>query len=115
MAELCRRSLNFYLDDFGTGYSNFSSVLDLPFEAIKLDRSLMVGLPDNPKARMMADTIIPYFHKLGETVVAEGIESRQQAELALRCGADRLQGFYYARPMPEAELVTWFRDQKERT
>ena len=115
MAELRRRKLNFYLDDFGTGYSNFSSVLDLPFEAIKLDRSLMVGLPDNPKARMMADTIIPFFHKLGETVVAEGIESRQQAELALRCGADRLQGFYYARPMPEAELVTWFRDQKERT
>ena len=115
MAELRRRNLNFYLDDFGTGYSNFSSVLDLPFEAIKLDRSLMVGLTDNPRARMMADTIIPFFHKLGETVVAEGIESRSQAELALRCGADRIQGFYYARPMPEAELAEWFRARREPT
>ena len=40
---------------------------------------------------------------------------RRSVQAALRCGADRLQGFYYARPMPEAELVTWFRDQKERT
>ena len=113
MAELRCRKLNFYLDDFGTGYSNFSSVLDLPFETIKLDRSLMVGLTDNPRARMMADTIIPFFHELGEQVVAEGIESRQQAELALHCGADRIQGFYYAKPMPETDLVEWYLARRE--
>ena len=88
MEEMRRRYLTFLLDDFGTGYSNLSSVLDVPFEAVKLDRSLMSELTDDPRSRLMADTIIPFFHKLGQQVVAEGIESREQAELALHCGAD---------------------------
>ena len=113
MEEMERCRLEFLLDDFGTGYSNFSSVLGLPFEAVKLDRSLMLGLTDDPRSRLMADTIIPFFHKLGQQVVAEGIESREQAELALRCGADRIQGFYYARPMPESELAAWYHSRKE--
>ena len=96
-----------FLDDFGTGYSNFSSVLDLPFEAIKLDRSLTAGLADSPQSKLMADTIIPFFHELGDRVVAEGIETQRQAELALNCGADRLQGFLFARPMPEREFLDW--------
>ena len=53
------------------------------------------------------------YRKLGQQVVAEGIESREQAELALRCGADRIQGFYYARPMPESELAAWYHSRKE--
>ena len=113
MEEMSRRHLEFFLDDFGTGYSNFSSVLGLPFEAVKLDRSLMAGLTNDPRSRLMADTIIPFFHKLGQQVVAEGIESREQAELVLHCGADRIQGFYYARPMPESELAAWYRRQRE--
>ena len=113
MEKMSRRHLEFLLDDFGTGYSNFSSVLGLPFEAVKLDRSLMAGLTNDPRSRLMADTIIPFFHKLGQQVVAEGIESREQAELALRCGADRIQGFYYARPMPESELAEWYRSRKK--
>lgn len=113
MEKMSRRHLEFLLDDFGTGYSNFSSVLGVPFEAVKLDRSLMVGLTNDPRSRLMADTIIPFFHKLGQQVVAEGIESREQAELALRCGADRIQGFYYARPMPESELAEWYRSRKK--
>ena len=113
MEEMERCRLEFLLDDFGTGYSNFSSVLGLPFEAVKLDRSLMLGLTDDPRSRLMADTIIPFFHKLGQQVVAEGIESREQAELALHCGADRIQGFYYARPMPESELAAWYHSRKE--
>ena len=73
----------------------------------------MAGLTNDPRSRLMADTIIPFFHKLGQQVVAEGIESREQAELALRCGADRIQGFYYARPMPESELAEWYRSRKK--
>ena len=107
MTDLSRRKVNFLLDDFGTGYSNFSSVLDLPFEAIKLDRSLTAGLADSPQSKLMADTIIPFFHELGDRVVAEGIETQRQAELALNCGADRLQGFLFARPMPEREFLDW--------
>ena len=112
MEEMNCRHLGFFLDDFGTGYSNFSSVLKLPFEAVKLDRSLMTGLTRDPRARLMADTMIPLFHKLGQQVIAEGIEDSQQADLALACGADAIQGFYYARPMPESQLAGWYRQQE---
>lgn len=113
MTDLSHRNVNFLLDDFGTGYSNFSSVLDLPFEAIKLDRSLMEGLADSPRSKLLADTIIPFFHELGDRVVAEGIETQRQAELALNCGADWLQGFLFARPMPEREFLDWLSAHKK--
>lgn len=110
MEALRSRKLGFYLDDFGTGYSNFSTALDLPFEAIKLDRSLTAGLCDDPKAQLMAETLIPFFHKLGAQVVAEGIENRCQAAMAVHYNADRLQGFCFARPMPGSELAGWYRE-----
>ena len=110
MKALHDRRLGFYLDDFGTGYSNFSSALDLPFEAIKLDRSLTADLCAGPRAQLMAETLIPFFHKLGAQVVAEGIENRCQAAMAIHYGADRLQGFCLARPMPGSELPGWYRE-----
>lgn len=113
MERMQRHHLNFYLDDFGTGYANFSSMLNLPFEVIKLDRSILSEHPDNPKAQMLPDVLIPFFHSLGQTVVAEGIETAEQAERMLACGADRLQGFYYARPMQETQLVELFRKQAQ--
>ena len=111
MEQMAGKELRFYLDDFGTGYSNLSCALDLPFEGIKLDRSLMSGVPDDPKRKRMAETLIPLFHQLGLEVVAEGIEEEEQARRVLECGADRIQGFYYARPMPEKELKELFRRQ----
>ena len=111
MEQLAGEKLRFYLDDFGTGYSNLSCALDLPFEGIKLDRSLMSGVTDDPRRRQMAQTLIPLFHSLGLTVVAEGIEAEDQARQVLAWGADCIQGFYYARPMPGEELAALFRRQ----
>lgn len=108
MEQMRMRGLRFVLDDFGTGYSNLSNVLNLPFSAVKLDRSLMVGLQTDAKSRLLAETMIPLFHKLGMAVVAEGLETADQVKCVKRYGADRIQGFYYARPMPEEELVAWY-------
>ena len=112
MEELRRRGVGFYLDDFGTGYSNFSSVLSLPFETIKLDRSLVSGLADDPKSRLMVGALVPFFHKLGHNIVAEGIEESTVADIAFDFGVDRIQGFFYARPMPEEKLVKLFSEQE---
>lgn len=113
MDEMRACGLRFVLDDFGTGYSNLSNVLGLPFSAVKLDRSLMAGLQDDPKSQLLAETIIPFFHKLELHVVAEGIETAEQAKRARAYEADRIQGFYYAHPMPEDELARWYRMQNE--
>ncbi len=113
MEEMCKHGFSFLLDDFGTGYSNFSMVTNMPFEAVKLDRSLVHGLPDNPKSRLMAQTLSPFFHELGQDVLAEGIETAEQARTVASYGADRIQGFYLAEPIPSAELGQWYRTEAE--
>lgn len=114
MERMKRHRISFYLDDFGTGYANFSSVLDLPFEVVKLDRSLLAEHPEKPKAQLLPGVLIPFFHSLGHVVVSEGVETREQAQWMLQCGADRLQGFYYARPMREEQLVELFQEQEKK-
>ncbi len=105
MDKLHDAGFGFLLDDFGTGYSNFSSVLNLPFDTVKLDRSLVSGLVDDAKSRLTVMALVPFFHKLGLNVLAEGIETAAQSDIAFDFGVDRIQGFYYARPMPEDKLV----------
>lgn len=111
MEEMTRRELRFYLDDFGTGYSNLSAAMALPFETIKLDRTLVKDLDHDPGVQLMVKSLIEFFHCQRQTVVAEGVETQGQAQQLMDYGADRIQGFYYARPMPEAELIRLFREQ----
>lgn len=114
MDAMNRSGLKFMLDDFGTGYSNFSSVINLPFECVKLDRSLVSGLPEEHKSKLMAQTLTPFFHELGMDVLAEGIETEEQANMVLSFGADRIQGYYYARPMPASDVCEWYASKIKR-
>ncbi|MGF0006439.1 EAL domain-containing protein [Eubacteriales bacterium SGI.150] len=111
MGELSAKGVRFYLDDFGTGYSNLSSVLDLPFECIKLDQSLLVAFPEDRRADMLVHTLLELFHKMGQRVVVEGVETAAQAEGLRRYDADWLQGYYYARPLPEERLLSFLLDR----
>lgn len=103
MCSLCEKGIGFYLDDFGTGYSNFSVVMHLPFEMVKLDRSLLSHIMDSEENRNVLRQLILLFHSMGIRVVCEGIETKEQSEIVTELGADMIQGYYYARPMePEA-------------
>lgn len=104
----------FMLDDFGTGYSNLRRVLTLPLESVKLDRSLVLLLEDEgPKRQIIKDNVIPLLKTLGQNIVAEGVETKKLADILIECGVDRIQGFYYAKPMPENELYEWYRNQMQ--
>ena len=101
----------FMLDDFGTGYSNLYRVLTLPLESVKLDRSLVLLLEEEgEKQRIIKDNVIPLFKTLGQNIVAEGVETKKLADNVIECGVDRIQGFYYAKPMPESELYNWYKE-----
>ena len=108
MQEMRDCGFEFMMDDFGTGYSNLSSTVSMPFAYIKLDKSLIDGICEDRDSGLMVSTLIPFFHKVGEKVVAEGIETEEQAEAAVAFGADRLQGYYFAKPMPADELRAWY-------
>ena len=114
MDQMKAHGFTFYLDDFGTGYANFSRVQDLPFEVIKLDRSLLFKHPAKPGAQTLPDVLTPFFHSLGHLVVAEGVETAEQLDWMLQIGVDRIQGFYFARPMTEENLLAFFHEQHRK-
>ena len=109
MERLTAMGVRFYLDDFGTGYSNLAGVLELPFDCVKLDHSLIAGYPDDERTSAVVDTMLELFHAMGCRVVAEGVETDRQARAITAKGADWIQGYHYARPMPPEALPDFFR------
>lgn len=108
LRQLTEKGIQFYLDDFGMGYSNFAGVLSLPIETIKLDLTLVQGAFESKRKLLVLENLVAMLRKAGYSVVAEGIETEEQANTLRILGADRLQGFYYHRPMPEKEIVRLF-------
>lgn len=104
MEEMTEDGFGFYLDDFGTGYSNISCALSLPFECVKLDRSLLEHLPVDYKLQVFVKSMIETFHAMGQKIVAEGVEREEQIHILRQFGVDSIQGYYYGRPMPEDEF-----------
>ena len=102
--EMKRHGIKMGLDDFGTGYSNIATVIRIPFGTVKLDRSLVLVAMDNEKAGLTIKNLTQTFKELGMKVVAEGVETEEQRRLITDFGVDQIQGFYYAKPMPEDEM-----------
>ncbi|MCP9788473.1 sensor domain-containing phosphodiesterase [Cyanobium sp. Maggiore-St4-Cus] len=89
-----------YLDDFGTGYSSMSWLSQLPIDAIKIDRSFTAGLLNDPRRRVVVDSMIRLSLDLGLDVIAEGVELEAQAEALLAMGCLKGQGFLFGHPAP---------------
>jgi len=102
--------LNFALDDYGTGYSNLQRVVDMPFKAIKLDKRF-VDEWEHPRMRSVIQNTIRMIKDLGEEIVVEGVETKEAADWFASQGCDFIQGFYYARPMPEKEFLHFLMNQ----
>ena len=113
MKNLSDGGICFYLDDFGVGYSNFAGMLNLPFKAVKLDRSLMNKITESLKDFQTIKYIVKMLHNAGFTVIGEGLETKEQVEKAELLGIDRIQGFYYAKPMPEEQLIGFIEEHNE--
>lgn len=112
VAKLRDLGVGVAVDDFGTGYSALSYIAKLPFTAVKIDQSFTRDLPHAPAARAVVTAALQIAQDLQMTVVAEGVETKEQADYLIRCGAHELQGYYFARPMPAEELeAKWLKKQ----
>ena len=95
------------LDDFGTGYSSLSYLKELPMTTLKIDRSFIHNLLEDPKAKSLTQSIIAIGHLLQMKVVAEGIETEEQLHYLTSLDCDRCQGYLIQKPLPEPQLFQW--------
>jgi len=105
MTNLNSLGVGIFLDDFGTGYSNLVNVMSLPFECVKIDKGFIRGVAQSKKSYGMLETVVRGLRALRVVVLAEGIETPEQDEIVKGLGIDRIQGYYYARPMPGEEFA----------
>ena len=104
--------LEFALDDYGTGYSNLQRMVDFPFKLIKLDKSF-VDQWEDPRMRTVIQNTIRMLKDIGKEIVVEGVETAEEAAWFAEQRCDYIQGYYYAKPMPEADFVQFLMDHNK--
>jgi diguanylate cyclase (GGDEF)-like protein len=95
------------IDDFGTGYTSLSYLKALPVHTLKIDKAFVADILENHKDQAIAESIIALGHKLGLSVIAEGIENDDVWQRLISLNCDEGQGYHLARPMPSADLKRW--------
>ena len=107
MAKLHTLGVRLAIDDFGTGHSSLGYLARFPIDVVKVDRSLVrrLGLDDNHGDDSTVAAIISIAHRLGRAVVAEGVETAEQAAHLSRLGCEYAQGFHFGFPVSAAQLT----------
>ena len=105
LAELGGR---LYIDDFGIGYSSLNYLVTLPVHALKIDRSFVARMTRNPQARLVVQSVVSMAHSLGLRVVAEGVETEDDAAILREIACDEAQGYLFSKPIPAQEFAARF-------
>jgi len=92
------------IDDFGTGYSSLSYLKRFPIDTLKIDRSFLIDIPENPRDAEIVKAIIAMAHSLKLSVIAEGVETEAQAQYLVENGCAKMQGYLFSPPVPDAEF-----------
>lgn len=113
LTQLRKLGVSISIDDFGTGYSSLGYLWRFGFDKIKIDRSFVIGLMEN-RARTLniLDSIIVMSHRLGMSIIVEGVETEEQVHILREMGVDCFQGYYFSKPMPEEEVPAYIATQK---
>ena len=111
LASLRELGVRVWLDDFGTGFSGLSHLRRMAVDGVKIDRSFIADVLDDPDDLALATAIIAMAHSLGMTVVAEGVEQEGQYALLRERGCDLAQGFWLGQPVAAGEFAALLRRQ----
>jgi diguanylate cyclase (GGDEF)-like protein len=109
LLELRSYGMQISIDDYGTGFSSLSYLRDLPVDELKMDRSFVSSITGDVRGRMIVESTVRLAEALDLRMVAEGVEDAATLAAISSLGADVVQGFYLAKPMPAGEVVAWQR------
>ena len=105
LSEIRNMGIRIAIDDFGTGHSSLAYLRHMPIDIMKIDRAFVHEAEKNPTSQAIIQTIVSLSRLLNLSVVAEGVESREQADMLREAGCDQLQGYYFARPVAAADIA----------
>ena len=106
--ELRRAGVKLSIDDLGVGQSSLAYLKRLPVHEVKIDKSFVMSMVDDPDDDAIVCAVVGLAHRLGMTIVAEGVESDRIRDRLVEIECDVAQGYWYSRPMPAADVVAWF-------
>ncbi|HEY5179196.1 MAG TPA: EAL domain-containing protein, partial [Dermatophilaceae bacterium] len=107
LEQLSALGVRISIDDFGAGYTSLSQLTTLPVSELKIDRSFVMTMTDDPGNAMIVQSVIDLGHNLGLTLVAEGVETEQALTALAGLDCDAAQGYHLCRPIPAAAFDTW--------
>jgi diguanylate cyclase (GGDEF)-like protein len=105
LSQLRSRGISIALDDFGTGYSSLTHLRQLLFDRIKIDRSFVAEVTTRAECAAIVSTVIALGNSLGVAITAEGVETRDQLNILRAAGCTEVQGYFFSRPIPGAEIL----------
>lgn len=114
MKKLIDYGFTFSLDDFGKGESNLMYMVEMPVSLVKLDYDMSKAFFSSEKAKHVVRAVVNMAHDMNMKLVAEGIETKQETEDICREGIDYIQGYYYAKPLPEDEFLTFMENKNQK-
>lgn len=114
LKKLSELGVNLAIDDFGTGYSSLNYLRRFPIDTVKIDRSFVMDLPQNTDDLAITRAVIAMAHQLKMSVVAEGVENREQLKFLAEENCEYAQGFYFSKPVPMDEIIKLIRDRNQK-
>ena len=105
--SLAKLGYRFSMDDFGTGYSSLEYIKRLPISEIKIDKTFIQNIDKNDKDKAIVRGATQLAHSMGLDVVAEGVETEQAVGILKAIGCNKLQGYYFSKPLPVSEFNDW--------
>jgi len=110
LEEIKKMGISISLDDFGTGFSSFSRLRELNIDAVKIDKYFINKISYKNEDDLITADIISMSHKIGLTVIAEGVEEMRQKEYLKEHGCDIIQGYLLSKPLPQNKAIEFLTD-----
>ena len=100
------------LDDFGTGYSNLIRMMGSHYRNVKIDKSILWSISRDGRDLDLLTNVVSFVKQRGFDVIQEGVETKEEFDLVVKCGCDYVQGFYFSRPISESKLIEYLKSEK---